>query len=56
MNLFKEYLDAFQKKYPQRRVEIRRCKGGYHVLIDGNSDAKVMTEDDFRFAIRNFNR
>ena len=56
MTLIQEYLDQFQRHYPQRRVEVRRCKGGYHVFIDGKSDEHVMTEEDFRFAICNFKR
>lgn len=56
MTLIQEYLEQFKKHYPQRHVEVKRCKGGYHVFIDGKSDEFVMTDDDFRFAIRNFNR
>ena len=56
MNLIQEYLECFKKHYPQRIVEVKRCRGGYHVLIDGKSDEYVMTDDDFRFAIRNFKR
>ena len=56
MNLIREYLEQFKKHYPQRIVDVRRCRGGWHVFIDGKSDELVMTEEDFRFAIRNFKR
>lgn len=56
------YIDAFTKCYPQHRCEVKRRFNkqgqfiGFAVGINGDFGNMILTTDDMRAAVRNFQR
>ncbi len=62
MDLDQQYMAAFSATYPQKTVAVRRRFNkqgqfvGFQVAIDGDWGDMILTTNDMREAIRNFNR
>jgi hypothetical protein len=55
-----EYIEAFNRCYPQKKCEIKpkRVRGQveFRVIIDGDDGGVTLSNDDLREATRMFNR
>lgn len=62
-DLAANYIDAFNKAYPQKKVEVKRKFNrqgklmGFNVIIDGEDGShRLLTTNEMHEAIRDFNR
>ena len=58
--LTQQYIAAFSRCYPQKRVEVkakyRNQQWFFKVAINGDDGGRELTEAEMRSAIRDFNR
>lgn len=56
-----QYIEAFQRCYPQKRVEVKEVRVApgdyrYKVIIDGEAGEARLTLEDMKYATQLFNR